>query len=971
MEEKRKRIVVFSKGDDKFIKDIVERLSIQYDTKKITINTLHDLKPLERWMQWADICWFEWCDELLIYASKLDIAKEKIIICRLHSYEAFTNYPAQVNWNRVDRLIFISETIRKYVIDNFKIDKNITIVIPNGVNMSKYSFRQGSHGFNVAYIGYINYKKGPMLLLQTFRAIHDCDKRYRFYIAGQFQDPRYSLYFKQMVRELGLTDNYFFDGWQNDIDRWLEDKNYIICSSVLESQNMSVMQAMAKGIKPVIHNFVGAEEIYPDKYLWNTVDEAVAMVTGGDYDSQEYRRFVEEYYSIDNRFTLIKALIEELENKDKTNIEFNYKEYWNRRLNSKFNIEGVGYNGLGEIYNGFLYRNRIDMLDHITSNLFDNIGRKRVLELGPGTGIFTELFSNKKVENYEAVDISEKSATELRKSYPEYTFRQGDISDETQYVGKYDLIFAADVLLHITNENEYKKVIRNISNHLEDNGVCIMYDPISVMDTKSESIHMVIRSRGYVERLLEEYGLSLEKLLPISYFMNYPFDRNLIGSKGEHAQMLFDTVTQIFRLGAFSDEELKSIGEYLILKDRQLLCSSNIGLSEKLLIIKRKENKNESRFNLKEFYDKERIKEDIAVIEEKLRQNQKIQQYFVGKVKVLLNRLEIEENPDFEYIRNKMSEFISYNENDFDKYDYSNTRILIGKREKSLNGYELIEFILENSENEKLIINNIWFDIFNNRFIMPGQIENSKHSEEIRLIAKKIHDSKLGFINNVAGFVFDPVIRSDVEKNSLAYIWERGIPASQYLPLYGYLRIAERYTFAAGYMNNDSNVLEAPCGFGYGAAYFSKICRNVEALDIAEENIVFAKQAFRQPNIHWTKGDVTCLPFKAEEFDVYVSYEVFEHLPEDMTIKHIQEAYRVLKNSGKFIISTPNRAMRKNVHNPFHIKEYEFGEFSSILKEVFDSVEFYSVRNFQVEKGMQESAIVMIAVCEKGLPPLP
>lgn len=307
-----KKIAIFSKGDDKFIEDIIQRLSAYYHTKKINIGTLQNLQPINEGMEWADICWFEWCDELMIYGSRLSLAKEKKIICRLHSYEAFSRYPSQVNWTLVDKLILVSDSIKKYVIDTFKIDEKITTVIPNGVNTSKFVFKQRSHGFKVAYVGYINYKKGPMLLLHTFKAIHDYDGRYKFYIAGQFQDPRYYLYFQQMTKELGLESNLFFEGWQRDINQWLEDKNYILCTSVLESQNMSVMQAMAKGIKPVIHNFVGADGIYDRKYLWNTIGEAVCRVTQDGYDSEEYRKFIETKYTLDIQFEAIKGVIEGL-----------------------------------------------------------------------------------------------------------------------------------------------------------------------------------------------------------------------------------------------------------------------------------------------------------------------------------------------------------------------------------------------------------------------------------------------------------------------------------------------------------------------------------------------------------------------------------------------------------------------------------------------------------------------------------
>ncbi len=961
MGDKNIKLAIFSKGDDKFIEDITNRLSASYDIKKITINMLH-MEKLEEGMNWADTCWFEWCDELLVYATRLDIAKHKKIICRLHSYEAFTNYPARVNWNCVDSLIFVSETIRKYVINAFKINEKITTVIPNGVDLSHFNFQNRFPGFNVAYAGYINYKKGPMLLLQVFKVLHDYDNRYNFYIAGKFQDPRYSLYFNQMVAELGLEKNYYFEGWQKDMDKWLEDKNYIVCTSILESQNMSVMQAMAKGIKPIIHNFVGASEIYPHKYLWNTVNEAALKITDDKYDSAEYRNFIADNYSLDTQLKSIQTLLQDVSTRNKHVTGFDYKNYWNKRLNSKFDIEGVGFIGLGEIYNQFLYKNRIDLLDAILNKLFDNINSKRVLELGPGTGIFTELFHNN-AARYEAIDISEKSVSELSKEYPAYLFRNGDISDETYYSGKYDLIFAADVLLHLTDETRYKKVLENISTHLDTNGFCILFDPISVLQVKSKSPHMVIRDREYIEKNLEACGLELMEMLPVSYFMNYPFDMDLVGKTGEAAMQLFNTLPEIFKDSELSNYEKNIIGQYLMLKDRLLTCNKDLGLTEKLLIIKKKINPCKISIKLQEIYHTDDIREQIAPIEKQIQQNQKLWHKFSGKADIIMF-LEKNADPTFEYIHEKLNDFISYETNDFDTFDFSNAQVIIGKREK-FQRYELIEFILNNNQNKKLIINNIWYDFYNKEYILPSQIKNSKNSDEILSITREILDKDAVYKNNISGFIPDLEIKAEVEQNYLAYMWERGIPASQFLPINVYLRIVERYTFASSFMNNESRVLEAPCGFGYGAAYLSKVCKSVEAIDIAEDNIKFAKQAYRQSNVHWNNGDVTCLPYHDGEFDVYVSFEVFEHLAVEMTVKHVEEAYRVLKKSGKFIISTPNKAMRRNVHNPFHIKEYEFEEFSMILNKVFDSVEFYSVENFKVEKGMKKTAYNMIAVCEK------
>ncbi|MDF2987374.1 MAG: glycosyltransferase [Eubacterium sp.] len=965
MEKRKHKIAFFSKGDNKFLDDIAETLSERYDIKNIVISNNQKLSNMDKWMSWADICWFEWCDNLLAYASKLDLAREKIIVCRLHSYEAFTDYPAQVNWDNVDKLVFVSEGLQKYTVENFKINKEITAVIPNGINIQKWRFRQRHSGFNVAYVGYINYKKGPMLLLQTFKAIYDRDRRYKFYLAGQYQDPRYLLYFKQMIKELGLENNFYFDGWQKDIDKWLEDKDYILCSSVLESQNMSVMQAMAKGIKPVIHNFAGAKGIYPDRYLWNTIEAAVSMVTENRYDSQEYREFIQQNYSFASQIKEINCMLEALlKNKSKID-SFNYQAYWSKRLDNNFNIEGVGYMGLGEIYNKFLYRTRLDLLDNVINSLFKDIYNGRILELGPGTGIFTEFFKNKGARSYEGIDISEKSVKELSLRYPYYIFNHGDICENSSYRNDYDLILAADVLLCITGNVQYTQTVQNIAKHLSTDGIFISFDPVSTINKKSESPHMAIRDRGYVIKTFMQNGLELVGVLPVTYFMNYPFDSDIAGSNSNKAIELFNSICDLFTDKAISPEDKIDIGEYLLLRDRVLMHSWGAGLSEKLMIFKKSESSININIDSKAIYDMEVMDSRIRDISLKLQQKEILKTDKFLKINTLLCSLDTKEQTPFGYFQKPLDKFIPYFYRDFDLYDFNNAQIMLGRRDKTVSGYELIEFVLNSTQNSKLVLNNIWYNEMENRFILPEEMKKSQNINKIIELCKEVLTCDLNFYNRIGGFIFDPATKEDVRNNYTAYMWERGIPASEFLPLLTYLKIAERYLFASDFINEESYVLEAPCGFGYGAAYLSKICRHVEALDIADENIAFSKQAFNRKNINWRNGDVTRLPYDADTFDIYVSYEVFEHLPVDTALCHIKEGYRVLKKSGKLLISTPNRLMRKNIKNPFHIKEYDFSEFNSILKKVFKSVEFYSVRGFKVEKGMNEDAYVMIAVCEK------
>lgn len=625
---KKGKIVFFDKGADKFIWDIINELSESYETRHIKVT---DYKQIDEGMQWADICWFEWCDELVAYGSKHRLANMKKIICRLHSYEAFAGYVSNVKWNNVDKVIFVGDNIRKFVFDKYKINNNKTMLIPNGVNIHKYVFNERKAGFNIAYVGYINYKKGPMLLLHTFKAIYDKNHRYKLFIAGQFQDDRDVLYFKQMIVEFGIEKNVIYEGWQDNLDGWLEDKNYILCTSILESQNMSVMQAMSKGIKPLIHNFVGAKGIYPEKYIWSTINDCLRLINQMEpYSSSEYREFIETNYSLEKQVAMIKNTLEDLKYVGSNKITaveketaqgantFDYAAYWNNRLNNKFDIEGVGYIGLGKIYNRYMYQMRFDILNYIVRSFFPKgLRKKQVLELGPGIGLFTDYFYKQKA-NYKAIDIAERSVKELKRRYKNYTFTQGDISNPTLFQSKgYDLVFSADVLLHLTDEEKYKIAIKNIARSLNATGYAVLFDPITVLNSSSLSPHVVIRDIEYIKKVCAENGLDVVDMLPCSFFMNFPFDSELFADN-ENAGNIFITIQKYFGSSENSGKDKEVVAQYLTTFEKLCLISFEFGLSEKVVILKKRTNKYEVKLSINEVWDIESVRKEVSIAEKQI-----------------------------------------------------------------------------------------------------------------------------------------------------------------------------------------------------------------------------------------------------------------------------------------------------------------------------------------------------------------
>jgi len=307
---KRKIAVLCLPGLESFLQDIVDFLQTKYEVLTCYSNNNRDIEAAAHW---ADVVWIEWANELAIaLTNHPTLLDGKHIICRLHSYETLAGFVQKVKWEKIDDLIFVAEHIKDIVLQQDpSLHSKVTniLIIPNGVNLDKLVFRNRSKGKNLAYLGHINYKKGPMLLLHAFRELLQADTKYRLFIAGDFQDARYQLYFNQMIKEMDLARSIQFDGWVDDVAHWLEDKHYIVCTSVLEGHPVGIMEAMACGLKPVIHNFVGAKDIYPEKYLWNTIPQFVEKVTEPDYDPITYRNFIKKHYSLSHQMDAIAKIL--------------------------------------------------------------------------------------------------------------------------------------------------------------------------------------------------------------------------------------------------------------------------------------------------------------------------------------------------------------------------------------------------------------------------------------------------------------------------------------------------------------------------------------------------------------------------------------------------------------------------------------------------------------------------------------
>jgi SAM-dependent methyltransferase len=153
---------------------------------------------------------------------------------------------------------------------------------------------------------------------------------------------------------------------------------------------------------------------------------------------------------------------------------------------------------------------------------------------------------------------------------------------------------------------------------------------------------------------------------------------------------------------------------------------------------------------------------------------------------------------------------------------------------------------------------------------------------------------------------------------------------------------ASRYLFARPFVEQ-RRILDVACGTGYGLALLAGCARAVVGADADFEALKTARSAasISGGGTAVVRSDACRLPFPDGAWDVVTSFETIEHLHDRAGF--VREIRRVLAPGGVCVMSTPNATYTQPVdgtpRNPFHVHEYDPGEFARELGRQFAAVE--------------------------------
>lgn len=241
----------------------------------------HDEAASTEALAWADVVHCEWCLGNAAWYSRNKRPGQRLVV-RFHRMELETDHPASVDLERVDAMVFVARHVLEQACERFgwaPADSRFT-VIPNGIETGALAQpKLPGAEFNLATIGYVPRLKRLDRALDLLVALRRRDKRYRLavkgrepweydWIAGREEERAYFAGLRERLEgDLELRGAVSFDPFGDDMAEFLRRAGWILSTSDVEGDSVSLVEGMASGAVPVVLDRPGAREQYGEHWV--------------------------------------------------------------------------------------------------------------------------------------------------------------------------------------------------------------------------------------------------------------------------------------------------------------------------------------------------------------------------------------------------------------------------------------------------------------------------------------------------------------------------------------------------------------------------------------------------------------------------------------------------------------------------------------------------------------------------------
>ena len=282
--------LVIASHDFKFMGELMEFLqrdpNIELKIDRWSSLHEHDEDESRRLARWADVIFCEWAGPSVRWFAENKPTGTKLIT-RLHRFELKAPWMEDTDFDKVDRVVFVSEFFREKSISSLRLDRSKTCVISNVIDWDDFDRPKipGSE-FRLGVIGIVGFWKRPDRSLDVLEQLVAIDDRYSLHIKGQnpwnypyhWADPvqkqSYLEFYARIAKSEVLRDRVSFDGFSPAVGAWFRKIGFILSPSHDESFHLAVAEGMASSCVPVVWRREGSPEIFSEQFIVNDAVDA-------------------------------------------------------------------------------------------------------------------------------------------------------------------------------------------------------------------------------------------------------------------------------------------------------------------------------------------------------------------------------------------------------------------------------------------------------------------------------------------------------------------------------------------------------------------------------------------------------------------------------------------------------------------------------------------------------------------------
>ena len=262
---------------------------------------------------WADIIFCEWGLANAVWHTQNALAGKRIFI-RVHLQEInerARKFGPQIKIEAVEKIIFVSENVKREAMRLFNWPEDKLVVIPNYVNGDEYFFSERKNSpdsvINLGMVGIIPQRKRFDLALDTMKELIDRGREVRLHIKGPRPEELdymhapgrrdelvyYNALYKEIDDHSDLRENVIFSPWDNNVSLWYRNVDYILSPSDFESFHYALADGVLSGCYPVVWPWSEAEDLYTSDWIIENTKQAADRIEANLADNSTKKQ--EEY----------------------------------------------------------------------------------------------------------------------------------------------------------------------------------------------------------------------------------------------------------------------------------------------------------------------------------------------------------------------------------------------------------------------------------------------------------------------------------------------------------------------------------------------------------------------------------------------------------------------------------------------------------------------------------------------------